>query len=128
MAESGTLIVRAFLSLAQFPVSDATVIVSAPDEDGRQRLLSVSRTNESGVAGPIMLDAPEVSGSTTPGSSAAAFASYTLIVEHPDYQLALFDDVQIFPGIETVQDVPMIPLSENGQNESERILVTPQPL
>ena len=128
MAQSGSLIVRTFVSRAQLPVSDATVIVSAPSGDGRQKLLAIQRTNESGVAGPITLEAPEAAGSLTPGNSGSAFSSYTLVVEHPDYQLALYDKLQIFPGVETVQDVPLIPLSANGRNESDLTTVTPQPL
>lgn len=128
MAESGSLIVRTFVSRAQLPVSDATVIVSVPSGDGRQKLLSIQRTNESGVAGPITLEAPDLSGSLTPGNNGSAFSSYTLVVEHPDYQLALYDKLQIFPGVETVQDVPLIPLSANGRNESDLTTVTPQPL
>lgn len=128
MAQNGTLIVRAFVSRAQLPVSGATVIVSTPDSTGKQRLLSISQTNESGVAGPVILEAPEVSGSLAPGNNGAAFANYTLIVEHPNYQLALFENLQVFPGVETVQDVPLIPLSANGRNESDLTTVTPQPL
>lgn len=128
MAESGSLIVRTFVSRAQLPVSDATVIVSVPSGDGRQKLLSIQRTNESGVAGPITLEAPDLAGSLTPGNNGSAFSSYTLVVEHPDYQLALYDKLQIFPGVETVQDVPLIPLSANGRNESDLTTVTPQPL
>ena len=130
MAQNGTLIVRAFLSNAQLPIPGATVIVSAPSGggDGRQKLLSIQLTNESGVAGPITLEAPDKSESITPGHNGTAFSNYTLIVEHPDYQLALYDNLQVFPGVETVQDVPMIPLSANGRNESDLTTVTPQPL
>ena len=128
MAQSGRLIVRVFLSSAQLPIPGATVIVSTPSGDGRQKLLSIQLTDESGVAGPITLEAPEKSESLTPGHNDSAFSNYTLVVEHPDYQLALFDQLQIFPGVETVQDVPLIPLSANERNESDLITVTPQPL
>lgn len=128
MAQSGTLIVRTFLSSGQLPISDATVIVSTPDGNGRQKLLSILRTDQSGVAGPITLEAPNKSESLSPVHNGSAFSNYTLVVEHPDYQLALFDNLQIFPGVETVQDIPMIPLSANGRNESDLTTVTPQPL
>ena len=128
MAQNGTLLVRTFVSNAQLPVSGATVIVSKPDGAGRQKLLSIQLTDESGVASPITLEAPDTSGSLTPGNNGSAFADYTLVVEHPGYQLALFDKLQIFPGVETVQDVPLIPLSPNERNESDLVTVTPQPL
>lgn len=128
MAQSGTLFVRTFVSNAQFPISGATVIVSAPSGDGRQKLLSIQQTDESGVAGPITLEAPDKSEGLTPDSKNAAFSTYTLVVEHPDYQLAVFDNLQIFPGVETMQDVPLIPLSANGRNQADTTIVTPQPL
>ena len=128
MAQNGTLLVRTFVSNAQIPVSDATVIVSQPDGNGRQKLLAIQLTDESGSASPITLEAPEVAGSLTPGNNGSAFSDYTLVVEHPGYQLALFDKLQVFPGVETIQDVPLIPLSPNQRNESDLVTVTPQPL
>lgn len=128
MAQSGTLFVRTFVSRAQLPVSGATVIVSVPQADGRHKLLAIRQTNESGVAGPITLEAPEASESLTPGHNGTAFSTYTLVVEHPDYQLAVFDQLQVFPGVETVQDVPLIPLSANERDRSDLVTVTPQPL
>lgn len=128
MAQSGTLLVRAFVSRAQLPVSDATIVVSLPDGTGRQKLLSIARTDESGIAGPIMLNAPDVFASLAPGSNTPAFSNYILVVEHPDYQLALYEGLQVFPGVETVQDVPLIPISANGRNEADPTVITPQPL
>ena len=128
MAQTGILLVRTYVSNAQIPIPGATVIVSKPDGNGLQKLLSIQRTNESGVAPPITLEAPDPAGSLSPGNNGSAFSNYTLVVEHPDYQLALFDDLQIFPGVETIQDVPLIPLSPNERNESDLVTVTPQPL
>lgn len=128
MAQNGTLLVRTYVSAAQIPVAGATVVVSKPDGAGRHTLLAIRSTDESGVAAPIALEAPELSGSLTPDASGPAFSDYTLVVEHPGYQLALFDQLQVFPGVETVQDVPLIPLSPNERNENGLVTVTPQPL
>lgn len=128
MAQKGTLIVRTFVSTAQLPVSDAAVIISVPSGDGRQKLISIQMTDRSGTAGPISLDAPNVEGSLIPGQNGSAFSSYTLTVEHPDYQLAVFDNLQVFPGVETVQEVPLIPLSVGGRDQQDLTTVTPQPL
>ena len=37
MPQTGSLVVRAFTSLAQLPVSGATVIISSQEEDGRRK-------------------------------------------------------------------------------------------
>jgi hypothetical protein len=128
LADSGKLLVRTFISTAQLPVSGATVIVSVPRDDGRQELVSIRMTNQNGLAGPIELEAPDAAGSQTPGSRDPVFSSYTLVLEHPDFQLAAFDKLQIFSGVETVQDVPLIPLSANGTDRQDLTTVTPQPL
>lgn len=129
MQQNGTLIVRVFVSRAQLPVSGATVIVAAAVPDGRHKILSIQITNESGVAGPISLETPGGSGLTPGGPS--PFSSYTLIVEHPGYELALFDGLQVFPGVETVQEVPLIPVAAAETPDNWNIdtsVVTPQPL
>lgn len=126
MAETGTLRVRTYVSTAQFPVSGATVIVSAPNKDGRHKLLFIALTDQNGVVGPITLDAPARELGLTPGQKETAFSSYTIVVEHPDYQLAVFEQLQVFSGIETIQDVPLIPISANGKDRQDMTVVTPQ--
>ena len=128
MSQKGSLIVRTFVSTAQLPVSDATIIVSVPDSDGRQKLVSIMMTDQNGLAGPITLDAPDTAASLTPNQPDPAFTAYTLVAEHPDYQLAVFSPLQIFPNVETVQNIPLIPLSPNGKDSQDLTAITPQPL
>lgn len=126
MSKSGTLLVRVFLSRAQLPIPDATVAVYTVLPDNRRKLLAVRITDESGVAGPITLPTGDSMGLTP--DDPVPFTDYQLIVEHPDYQIAVFEDLQLFPGVETVQDVPLIPLSVAEAPDSNTTTVTPQPL
>lgn len=128
MSQNGSLIVRVFVSRAQLPVPGATVIIAAPQPDGKQKLLSIQLTNESGIAGPVLLPAPDVSESTSPNPENSPFSSYTLVVEHPNYQLAVFGRLQVFPGVETVQDVALIPLAIPDDERVNLTVVTPQSL
>lgn len=129
MAQTGSLIVRVFASRAQLPIQGATVLVSQRDDQGRHQLISALITDESGLAGPISLPAPDIALSQTPGSP-LPFSSYSLVVEHPGYQVAVFQDLQIFSGVETTQSVPLIPLSipESDSPRQQITQVTPQPL
>ena len=129
MAQTGSLIIRAFTSQAQLPVSGATVIISSPAEDGRRKVLSIQTTDESGGTQPVRLEAPDLSLSESPGG-AVPFSDYSLVVEHPDYYLATFEKLQVFPGVETVQNVPLVPLPQpsNGDDTASPVVVTPQPL
>ena len=129
MPQTGTLAVRVFTSQAQLPVSGATVIISSREKDDRFHVFSIQTTDSSGSTGTFPLDAPDLALSESPGG-ASPFSSYSLVVEHPGYYLATFEKLQIFPGIETVQNVPLVPLPQPsaGQDTAEPVIVTPQPL
>lgn len=129
MPQTGSLAVRVFTSQAQLPVSGATVIISSREEDDRYHVFSVQTTDSSGSTKSFPLDAPDLALSESPGG-APPFSDYSLVVEHPGYYLATFEKLQIFPGIETVQNVPLTPLPQppTDQDAAEPVVVTPQPL
>ena len=128
MPQTGSLVVRTFTSQAQLPVSGATVVISSRDQDGRHKVFAIQTTDESGSTQPFQLEAPDVSLGLSPGQ-AAPFSDYSLVVEHPEYFLATFEKLQVFPGVETVQNIPLIPLPQPAQGGSaEPVVVTPQPL
>lgn len=126
MPQIGSLIVRTFVSRAQIPISGATAVVAMARANGKHEILAIRITDESGIAGPFLLPAPDVSSSLSPDMD-HPFSSYILLVEHPDFEIATFLDLQIFPGVQTVQDVPMVPLQTQGTGNGVTI-VTPQPL
>ena len=129
MPQTGSLVVRVFTSQAQLPVSGATVIISSPSEDGRRKVFSIQATDESGGTQPFQLEAPDKILSEGPGQ-AAPFSDYSLVVEHPEYYLATFEKLQVFPGVETVQNVPLVPLPQPAGDDitAAPVVVTPQPL
>jgi hypothetical protein len=111
LQDFGTLLVQVTTSRASLPVKDAAVVVTTPAPDGRHELVWLDETDESGLSGPIQLSAPpSADGGQTPGGD-TPFAMYALWVEHPDYTLAFIENFQIFPGVESVQQVSLIPLS-----------------
>ena len=129
MPQTGSLIVRVFTSQAQLPISGATVIISSRAEDNRHNVYSIQTTDSSGATKAFQLEAPDPALSEAP-NGAAPFSDYSLVVEHPEYYLATFEKLQVFPGIETVQNVPLIPLPQPsaGSDSAEPVVVTPQPL
>ena len=66
MAQSGSLIVRVYASRAQLPIQGATVLVSQRDGQGQNQLYSALVTDESGIAGPLSLPAPDADLSHNP--------------------------------------------------------------
>lgn len=126
MQATGTLSVRVFTSQAQIPLEGATVVVAAPGEEGKWKLLSIQNTDSSGKIRTIVIDAPALGESTSPGGlpgPGAPFAQCNVWAEQPGYAMLQVENVQIFPGVETVQDMELIPLP-NGlcslQQRSER--------
>lgn len=112
MQATGTLTVRVYTSQAQIPVEGATVVVTAPGKNGKMKLLSVQATDRSGEIRPITIPAPEREESTSPNDAGAPqpFAVCNVWAEHPGYAMLETEGVQIFPGVQTVQEVELLPL------------------
>lgn len=126
MQATGTLSVRVFTSQAQIPLEGATVVVAAAGEEGKYKLLSIQNTDSSGMIQTIQIDAPALGESTSPGGlpgPGAPFARCDVWAEQPGYAMLQVENVQIFPGVETVQNMELIPLP-NGlcslQQRAER--------
>lgn len=113
MQATGTLSVRVYTSQAQIPLEGATVVVAAPGEKDKWKLLSIQNTNSSGVIQTVRIGAPAAGESTSPGGlpgDGAPCALCSVWAEQPGYVMLQVENVQIFPGVETVQDMELIPL------------------
>lgn len=111
MEMTGSLTIRVTTSRASLPVEGAAVAITLPEEDGRHTLLSLTETDENGLTGPIHLSAPATAANGTQPGGPSPYAFYALWVEHPGYQTVHIREVQIFPHVNSVQDVALVPLS-----------------
>lgn len=115
MQATGTLSVRVYTSQAQIPLEGATVVVAAAGEEGKYKLLSIQNTDSSGKTRTITIDAPALGESTSPEGlpgPGAPFAQCDVWAEQPGYAMLQVENVQIFPGVETVQNMELIPLPQ----------------
>ena len=115
MQATGTLSVRVYTSQAQIPMEGATVVVAAPGAEGKYKLLSIQNTDSSGLIRPVTIDAPALGESTSPGGlpgEGAPFALCDIWAEQPGYAMLQMNGVQIFPDVETMQDMELIPLPQ----------------
>lgn len=128
MPENGILQVRVFTSAAQLPVEGVTVAVTQTAASGMS-LLATRITDESGRISPIDVPAPARSESLSPGFG-KPFSAVNIWADHPDYERILVENVQIFAGITTLQDLELIPLSELPEvyNLTEVFDISAQPL
>ena len=55
---------------------------------------------------------------------------WDLRVEHPGYQQEVVEDAQVFPGVNSLQEVELIPMAEHEipRNSYNIVQITPQPL
>lgn len=132
MQSFGTLRVRVYTSQAQLPVEGATVVVTAPDRKGKMKLLSLQVTGDSGTIRPVEIPAPAVGESTTPNrpGDPVPFALCDVWAEHPGYAMLKAEGVQIFPGVETVQNMELYPIPGGMCSLQQRDVreITPQSL
>lgn len=119
MAQTGSLGVRVFTSRAQIPVADATVVITQRKADGKYNVLSLQRTDENGSIKTVTIPAPPSGESTRPSGVQRPYTRCDIWVEHPEYELMLIEDVQIFPGVESLQQVELDPLVA-GESWGER--------
>ena len=117
MPESGTLSIRVFTGRGQIPVESASVAVVQQGRDGRSHLLSLQTTDQSGNVPSITIAAPDLENSQSPGQP-TAFALCDVFVEHLSYELLVIRNVQIFPGITSLQEMPLIPRPEEFGDSS----------
>ena len=121
MPASGSLQVRVFTSAAELPLSGATVIVIQLTPSGKYDLLSVQQTDSSGLIQPVIITTPSMaqSGSPSAPDTPPPFALCDIWAEVSGYGIRQARDVQIFPGVETVQDFRLPPL-EQGEADLTR--------
>ena len=129
LAEYGTLAVRVYTGRAQIPLEDATVAITRKVTAGKLELLSVQIAGESGEIVPVKFQAPAAGESQAPGGT-TPFTTCDIWAEHPDYELLVVENVQIFAGVETLQEMELIPLPEHvaPRDAVNDIQVTPQDL
>ena len=113
MTSAGKLSVRVYASQAELPLEGATVVVTQQDGRGKYRLVSIQSTDSSGHIRTIEVPTPAAGESTHPvPPGEAAFAVFSVWAEHAGYMMLQVNGVQVFPGVETVQEMELIPLAE----------------
>ena len=126
MASTGTILIRVYTSQARLPVSGAMAAILRPETGGKTELLALRIADESGKTAPVRLATPGVDQGTSPGGM--PYTLVTVWVEAPGYGYQVVEGVEVYPGVETVQDVELIPLSRPetiGSADGETTHITP---
>lgn len=103
--ETGYLKLRVTTVDGIVPVYGAAVTI-IKCQDPQRRVVSTQHTDYNGVIGPIPLPAPDQT-PTWDQHPPKPYVSYTVLVEHPEYREAEAQNIPVFAGITSVQQVRM---------------------
>ena len=124
---TGYLQVHAFTSIAEIPLKDVAVAIT--DIDGTA--IAMQLTNHSGLlTSPIAIDVPDLSASQSPGTGIVPFSRVNLYAKGKNFEEIEVQNVQIFANTVTLQNLPLIPLSDlpGKWNNTEIFDTSPQNL
>lgn len=93
--------------------------------------IAMRLTNRSGTLdAPVEITVPDRSASQSPNTGIIPFTDVNLYARLQDFETIEIENLQVFPGTLTVQDLAMIPLSElpESNNKTEIFNTPPQNL
>ena len=108
LASTGYITVHAYTSFAQLPVKDVAISITAADGSA----IAMALTDRNGQIKQIPIPVPDREASLSPNPGEKPFTSVNLFARARGYEQAEYENLQIFPGIITNQNVELIPLSE----------------
>ena len=126
--QQGSVIARVYTSDAYLPLEHVPVVFTQINPDGTEALLAVRDTSSSGLTAPVFVDTPETSASMTPGSSIRPYATITIRAGKPGYSSIVAEGVQVFPGVETIQGLQLLPVTPENKDSLTTIVEDPQNL
>lgn len=108
MSATGYLQVRAYESYAQLPLQDVAITVTSSDGTA----IAMRITDRNGRIQPIEVPVPDRSESLSPDPEGLPFTVVNLYAHKRAFDRVESENLQLFAGTTTIQNLEMIPLSE----------------
>ena len=108
MSATGYIQVRAYTSIAQFPIKDVAITVTAQDGTA----IAMRLTDRNGRIQQIEVPVPDKSESLTPNPGESPFTVVNLYARRNGYEQVESENLQVFADTVTFQNLEMIPLAE----------------
>ena len=108
LASTGYITVHAYTSYARIPLEDVAVSITA--EDGTA--IAMRTTDRSGQIRPVAIPVPDRSESLSPDPGELPFTRVNLYARKKGFEQMEFENLQLFAGTTTNQNIEMVPLSE----------------
>ncbi len=110
----GYIRVNAYTSFARIPLEDVAITVTATDGTA----IAMRLTDRNGLIQSIEIPVPDKSAGLQPDTGVVPYTAVNLYARLEGYEQEENENVQVFPGIVTNQNIEMIPLSELPANWS----------
>ena len=123
----GYIQVHAFTGKARIPLQGVAVTIT----DLSGSAIAMRLTNRSGTLdAPVEISVPDVSAGQTPDTGILPFTDVNLYARLENFEAIEIENLQVFPGTLTIQDLSMIPLAElpDSWNKLEIFNTPPQNL
>lgn len=108
LSATGYIQIRAYTSIAQYPLKDVAIVVTATDGTA----IAMRLTDRNGLIRPIPIPVPDKSESQIPDPPEQPFAVVNLYAHLRGYERVESENLQVFADTTTVQNLELIPLSE----------------
>ena len=105
------------------PLKDTAIVVTAGDGTA----IAMRLTNRSGQINPIAIPVPDLAESQTPDPGQTPFTVVNLYARKPGYEQVEAENLQVFAGTTTVQNLELVPLSELPEDWGQTILFDTPP-
>ena len=116
----GTLIVKESIANDALPIEGADVLIK--NSDGQ--ILHMLKTDASGQTQAIPLSAPDKMLTLSPDFKGTPYSTYNAEISCPGFVTEIINGIQIFDGVEAVEDVQMMPFVP-GESPQDIINITP---
>ena len=123
MPATGYIQVRAYTSSAQYPLEDVAITITATDGTA----IAMRLTDRNGRIDPIAIPVPDLAESQTPDPPELPFATVNLYAHLRGYERVESENLQVFAGTTTVQNLEMIPLSELPASWNQTVIFDTPP-
>lgn len=108
MSATGYIQVRAYESYAQLPLQDVAITVTSSDGTA----IAMRITDRNGRIEPIAIPVPDRSESLSPDPGELPFTVVNLYAHKRGFERVESENLQLFAGTTTIQNLEMIPLAE----------------
>lgn len=108
MPATGYIGARAYTGAGRYPLKDVAIAITSADGTA----IAMGLTDRSGLLQPIAVPVPEKAESLQPDPPERPFTVVNLYARKQGYEQVEAENIQVFAGVTTWQNLEMIPLSE----------------